>query len=140
MQIKEIMTKKPESLPPTTILKEAAEKMLKKDFGFLPVSENGKLLGVVTDRDITIRAVAKGLEADSTSLEDVMTKKVVICHENDDVHNAADLMKEKQIRRLVVLDKNEHICGVVTLGDIAIKCDDIDLNDEVLRALSEKTH
>lgn len=140
MQIKEIMTIKPETLPPSTLLIEAAKEMLKNDFGFLPVAENGKLVGVLTDRDIAIRAVAKGLEPDSTSLEKVMTKKVVYCHDNDDISNAADLMKEKQIRRLVVLDKNERICGVVSLGDIATKCQDLDLNDEIIRSISEKSH
>lgn len=140
MLIKEIMTKNPEYLPANTLLKKAAEEMLKHDFGFLPVGENGKLVGVVTDRDLAIRAVAKGLEPKSASLKEVMTKSVISCHENDDVHAAAKLMESKQIRRLVVLDKNEHISGVISLGDIATKCHEINLNDEVIRAVSEKSH
>lgn len=140
MIVKEIMTKKAEYLPPNALLKKAAEEMLKHDFGFLPIGENGKLVGVITDRDIAVRGVAKGLEPNSASLKDIMTKKVISCHESDDIHLAAQIMEKKQVRRLVVLDGNENISGIISIGDIATKCHEINLNDEVIRAVSEKSH
>jgi CBS domain-containing protein len=140
MLVKEIMTKNPECLPPQTVLKEAAENMLENDFGFLPVGENGNIVGVITDRDIAIRAVAKGLEPDSTSLNEVMTKKVVACHESDDIEKAAETMKKSQIRRLIVLDKREKLAGIISLGDIVTHSEKLNLHQELIRAVSEKSH
>lgn len=138
MQIKDVMTKHMDYLSPEATLQEASQKMLDHDFGFLPIEKNGNLVGVVTDRDIAIRAVAKGLDHQA-SLNQVMTKNVVTAHENDDVTTAAKKMEEKQIRRLVVLNQNGSITGVVSLGDIATKCNDIDLSAAIIRAVSEKS-
>lgn len=138
MQIKEVMSKKPHCLTPNTLVKKAAEEMLNHDFGFLPVCENDKILGIVTDRDIAVRSFTKKKEADQITLSDIMSKKVVTCHENDKVEDAAKLMKDKKVRRLIVLDLREKVAGVVSLGDIATKCDNPNMNHEVLHAVSKK--
>ncbi len=140
MQIKEVMSKKPHCLTPNTLVKQAAADMLKKDFGFLPVCENDKIFGIVTDRDIAIRAFTSKKEADQITLSDIMSKKVVTCHENDNVEEAVKLMKDKKVRRLIVLDLRDKVAGVVSLGDIATKCDNPNMNHEVLHAVSEKSH
>ncbi|MCP6755954.1 CBS domain-containing protein, partial [Klebsiella pneumoniae] len=83
MLAKEVMTKKPEYLPPTATLKEAAGLMSKGDFGFIPIGENDRLIGAVTDRDIAIRAVAKGKDPSKTSVKEVMSKGIQYCFEDD---------------------------------------------------------
>ncbi len=120
MKVKEIMTKPIDCLSPETSLKDAAKTMLAHHFGFLPVKSNGHLTGVVTSHDIAIHGIAKGLDP-KTPLDQVMSKNVVTVHENDDVTTAANIMEEKKVRRLVVLDQHEEIAGVVSLNDIAIK-------------------
>jgi len=137
MQLKDIMGKHPEHLSPTATLTEACRRMLEHDYGFLPIEENNRLVGVVTDRDIAVRGIAKGLDSNA-QLKQVMTKDVITAHEEDDLLTAAKIMEEKQIRRLVVLNKSDEIAGVVSLGDIATKCDELDLCGEIIRAVSKK--
>lgn len=122
MQIKEIMTKDVKTIPTDTNLKDAAKKMAELDCGFLPLGDPGedKLQGVVTDRDITVRAVAKGLDPKKTTVDQIKTDKVLYCFEEDDVQAAADSMNEQQVHRLIVLNngKEKRLRGVITLGDI----------------------
>lgn len=138
MLVKEIMTKHMDTLPPKASLREASSSMLKHNFGFLPVEKNARLVGIVTDRDITVHGVAKNLKPDAP-LEQVMTKKVIVTHEDDDVTTAASIMEQKNVRRLVVLDQNEKISGIISLSDIATKCEHIDLSRAIMRAVSEKS-
>ena len=138
MHVKQIMTKHMDSLPPNASLQEASSSMLEHNFGFLPVEENRTLVGVVTDRDITIHGVAKNLGPD-TPLSQVMTKNVIIVHEEDDVHTAASIMEQGHVRRLVVLDQNEKLSGIVSLSDIATKCEHADISGAIVRAVSEKS-
>ena len=121
-------------------LEEAAHEMLDDDLGFLPIGENEKLIGVITDRDIAIRGVAEGKDPQTTPVRDVMTDKVLYCYEKDDIKTAAKSMKEQQIRRLIVLDKDKKLTGVLTMGDIATKCNDEHLCAEVVGSVCEKTH
>lgn len=107
MLTKEVMSKKPEYLPPTATLKQAADFMKLHDCGFIPIGEDDRLIGAVTDRDLAIR----GLLADHkiTKLRDVMTKGIAYCYETDPIEKAAEIMEKQQIRRLVVLNKDNHI-------------------------------
>lgn len=138
MRIKEIMSSKPDLLAPTDTLKKAASLMREHDFGFLPIGENDRLIGVVTDRDITTRGVAQGKDPDKTPVKDVMTKEVWYCFEDDDDKKAVKSMEDKQIRRLMVLNKDKRLTGVVSLGDIATKCKNKSLSGEALEEISEK--
>ena len=136
MLAKEIMSKRPEFLPPTATLKQAADQMRTHDYGFLPVGENDRLIGAVTDRDIAIKAVAEGWDPTKTTLTKVMTKGVHYCYETDTIENIATQMEQLQVRRLVVLDKNKRMTGIISLGDIATKCRNAKLCSELTDALS----
>ena len=123
MQVKDIMTKKPQFIHPETTLLEAAQLMNQQDFGFLPIGEDDKLVGMVTDRDLTIRGTAQGFDPKITPVNKVMTQKVLYVFETDDVEDALKNMQEQQIRRLIVLnDKtNKRMTGIISLGDCAKK-------------------
>jgi CBS domain-containing protein len=131
MQIKEAMCTNFKIIKPQTTLKEAAQAMRECDCGYLPVGENDRLTGAVTDRDITIRAISDGLDPNTTTVSDIMTEKVVYCFEEDDIDSAAQTMKDKQIRRLVVLNKDKRMTGVLTVGDIARVCHDHKLTGSI---------
>lgn len=123
MQIKDIMTKHVEFVAGNTSLKVAAATMKRLDAGFLPIgnSESDKLRGVVTDRDITIRGVAMGLDPDRATVKDVKTEKVLYCTEDDSLEDAARSMSDQKVYRLIVLNnkKDKKMTGVVSLADIA---------------------
>lgn len=139
MLAKEIMSKKPEFLPPTATLKQAANLMHAHDYGFIPVGENDRLIGAVTDRDITIRATAEGKDPNQTTLKDVMSKGIFYCFETDAIELIAKQMETLQIRRLVVLNNSQdkRMTGIVSLGDIATKCEDTALCSELTEAVSQ---
>ena len=118
MQVNDLMSRDFRTAAPDMSLQEVAEMMRDGDYGYVPVMENDRLIGAVTDRDIVIRGVALGLEARS-SLRQVMTEDILYCFEDDDIQDAADIMKAKQIRRLVVLDVSKQMVGIISLGDIA---------------------
>lgn len=136
MLAKDIMSKKPEFLPPTATLKQAADQMRTHDYGFIPVGENDRLVGAVTDRDITIKAVAEGWDPNKTTLGKVMTKGIHYCYETDSLEDVALQMEQLQIRRLVVLSKNKRMTGIISLGDIATKSHNPTLCSEVTDAVS----
>ena len=137
MLAKDLMTKKPEFIPPTATLKEAADIMRKNDCGFLPVGENDRLIGAITDRDITIRGIAKGKDSEKTCVKDIMSQEIQYCFEEDKLEKIAEKMESLQIRRLVVLDKNKRMTGVISFGDIATKCKDKALCSELADAVSQ---
>ena len=122
MRVSEAMTAKAEYVAPDTTLRKAAELMRNLDCGFLPVSneEREKLGGVVTDRDITVRAVAEGLNPDTTMVSEIMSKGVSYCFAGDDLESASQHMRDKGIYRLIVLDdrENKNLAGILSLGDI----------------------
>lgn len=119
MKIKDVMANSPQYLPATATLQEAAQKMVELDCGFLPIGENDKLIGTLTDRDIATRATAKGL-APSTKVSEIMTKKVYYCTETDTTEAIAQNMAENEVRRLVVLNNrtDKKLVGIVSLADI----------------------
>jgi CBS domain-containing protein len=136
MQVKEIMTKNVEIISPETSLKDAALKMQQLNIGVLPISENDRIIGMVTDRDITIRAVANGKE-NSTGVREVMTPGVLYCMEDEELKEAGKKMKSNQVRRLIVLNKDKRITGIISLGDLVVDSGDELLGGEILQKISE---
>src|SRR5688572_13969417 len=122
MLLRDVMTRHIEEIPPQATLQDAAEKMKSLDVGALPVCENNKLIGMLTDRDIAIRSVAAGKDPKSTCVSEAMSAgDVCWCYEDEDVQKAIRLMEDRQIRRLVVMDRNKHAVGIVSLGDLATR-------------------
>lgn len=138
MLVKEVMSNNPIFLPPTATIKEAADKMIKLDCGFIPIGEKDRLIGAITDRDIVIRCTGKDKDPKTTQLREIMSENILYCYEDDDVKKAAKSMGEKQIHRLVVLNKDKRMTGVVSLGDIARKCKDTKFCGETFEAISQK--
>ena len=121
------------TISPDATIEEAAQEMRDGDFGLLPVGEEDQMLGVITDRDIIIRAVAEG-QGPSFKVRDVMSHEPVWAHQDDSVGNAAQIMREHQIRRLPVVDDDQRLVGIVALGAFAVEDADI---GPVSEALSE---
>jgi len=130
------MTAKPYFISPTDTVKVAANKMLKEDYGFIPIGENDRLVGAITDRDIAIRVVAQGKDPNKTLIKDCMTTRIQYCFEKDPIEKVAKKMEDLKIRRLVVLNDNKRMTGIISLGDIASKCKDAKLCSEVTTAVS----
>lgn len=120
MKIKEIMTSPTRCISPLMPISEAARVLRDLDIGALPVCEDDRLVGMITDRDITIRAVAEGSPSDTTSVRDVMSPGIVSVLEDQDVAEAAQIMEERQIRRLPVINRDKRLVGIVSLADIAL--------------------
>ena len=138
MQVKEVMTRGVECIRPGASLQEAARKMRDLDVGPLPVcGDNDRLAGMITDRDITVRAVAEGQDPKTARVQDIMTPDVMYCFEDQDVAEATRLMQESQIRRLLVLNRDKCLVGIVSLGDLAVKTGDKRLSGEALQQVSE---
>lgn len=138
MQIKDVMTPGVECTQPSATLREAAQKMRDLDVGPLPVcGDDERLAGMITDRDITVRAVAEGRDPGTTLVRDVMTPKVIYCFEDQDVSEAARLMEENQVRRVVVLNDQKRLVGILSLGDLAVDVGDEQLAGHTLEAVSE---
>jgi CBS domain-containing protein len=137
MQISEVMTRSVKCTSPDATLQEAAAKMKALDIGPLPVCDHDEVVGIITDRDITVRATAEGEPPTAVHVGDVMTLEVVTCYEDQDVTEAARLMRDNQVRRLVVLDHDKHLVGIVSLGDLAVETGDEQLVGHTLEGVSE---
>jgi len=131
------MTHNVESVSPGDTLEQAARRMEELNVGPLPVCEGPRVVGMLTDRDITVRATAAGCDPKTTLVCDVMTQDVVSCTEDQDVCEAARLMEEKQIRRLLVMNPGKDLVGIVSLGDLATEAPDHTQPGEVLKKVSE---
>jgi len=136
MLAKELMSNKPEFLPPTATLKQAADQMRAHDYGFIPIGENDRLLGVLTDRDIAIKAVAEGWDPNTITVKEAMHDGVYYCWESDPVEKVIQQMEKLQVRRLIVLNKDKRMTGVISLGDVATKCNNAKLCSELAEAVS----
>ena len=136
MIIKEIMTPDVEVIHPGDSLQTAAKKMRDNDIGFLPVYDGSQLIGVLTDRDIAIRAIAKGADSKMPLNPELITAPAIFCFEDQSVDDATELMHDKQVRRLVILKRgSKQLAGVVSLGDLAVNIDD-KTSGEVLEGVS----
>lgn len=121
MKVADLMTPDPQTIGPDESLRRAAELMDELDVGVLPVCDGERLVGIVTDRDITVRATAAGLSPDSGKVDDVMTADLSWCFEDEDASIAERLMRRTRIRRLPVLNVHRRLVGVISLGDLAAK-------------------
>ena len=119
MKVREIMTSNVECLAPEASLKEIAQEMKSLDVGFIPICENDRLVGTVTDRDIVIRHVADGRDVNTTQVREIMSREIIYAFEEDDVKTVAERMREKDVRRILILDENKRLVGVVSIGDIS---------------------
>lgn len=137
MPIKEIMTRQVEVIHPEATLWEAAQKMAALDVGPLPVCTGDQLVGMLTDRDITVRATAQGRDPKTTRVHEVMTPDVIFTFEDDDVSEAARIMREQQIRRLPVLNQSKQLVGIISLGDLSVYTGDARQVGKTLEAVSE---
>jgi CBS domain-containing protein len=120
MKISKIMNRDAKLISPDDTLQDAAKLMKDCDCGVLPVAEGDRLVGMITDRDITVRAVAEGRDPDKTMVRDAMSDAVRYCFENEDAEEVARKMGSWQIRRLPVLNRDKRLVGIVSLGDLAI--------------------
>jgi CBS domain-containing protein len=138
MRVADVMTHSAECARPSDSIAHAAERMRELDVGALPVcGDNDKLAGIVTDRDITIRGTAECCDPEGTHVSDIMTPGIVYCFEDQDVSEAARVMEEKQVRRLVVLNRDRRMVGILSLGDLAVRNHDDRLSGEALERISE---
>jgi CBS domain-containing protein len=140
MKLSEIMTREVQILQPDDTLSLAAQKMRDYDIGFLPVCDGESLMGALTDRDIAIRALAGGMDINVMLGRDLMTTPAIYCFDDQDITEAAKVMGENQLRRLVILGReNQRVVGVISLGDLVRK-GITDLSGQVLQRVSEPDH
>jgi CBS domain-containing protein len=137
MRIHDVMTPHAECIAPEASLREAAGRMKALDVGSLPVCDRDRLAGLLTDRDIVLRAVAEGRDPNVARVRDAMTPNILYCFEDQDVSEAAELMREKQVRRLPVLNRDKRLVGIVALGDLAVQTGHEQLVGHALEGISE---
>ena len=136
----EVMTKNPLCCLPEDLVTKAAGLMKSENIGSIPVVEDEqtrKLVGIVTDRDLTLKIVAEGLDAKSTKVDAVMTRKVVTCHVEDDLQKALDAMAEHQLRRIPVVDGDHKIVGIIAQADVATRVDQPQKTAEMVKEISQ---
>lgn len=132
-QIKDLMSRDVKVINPDMTIRDAAQKMRDGDFGMMPVGEDDRMIGTISDRDIVIRAIAEGLDS-NTKVRDVMSDGIAWTYEDDSVEKAVKIMSERQVRRLPVVDRDKRLVGIVALGDFAVERSEI---QPAARALSE---
>ena len=122
--LRDLMSPDVEFVSPETTIADAAKKLRDGDFGMLPVAEDDRMIGAISDRDIAVRAVAEGLGA-YTKVRDVMSDGIAWAYEDDSVEQAAKIMSERQVRRLPVVSRAKRLVGIVSLGDFAVESTEI---------------
>jgi CBS domain-containing protein len=137
MLLRDVMTRGVECVSPDDTIQAAAQKMRDLDVGPVPVCDRDRLAGVLTDRDIAVRAAAEGKDPTTCRVRDVMTPGVVYCFDDQPVEEAERVMRERQIRRLLVLNRGKRLVGIVSLGDLAVRTGDREQSGEVLHDVSE---
>ncbi|MDP4144424.1 MAG: CBS domain-containing protein [Bacillota bacterium] len=119
MKVKDLMTKSIASLNPEDTIEQAAHLMKQYDIGSIPVCSGEKVIGIITDRDITLRSVAEGENVKKQTVREIMTSNPVTCSPDTDIHDATRIMSERQIRRIPIVDQDKLI-GMLSLGDVAV--------------------
>lgn len=135
MKVSEVMTRDVQTVSPDQPVQEAASFMLTADAGSIPVTDGDRLIGMITDRDIAVRGIAKGYGPD-TPVRELMTDDLVIVRIDDNVEDVASKMSEAQVRRLPVIDQDDKLCGIVSLGDLARETD-TDSASEALEGVTQ---
>ncbi len=138
--IREIMTPSPETISADATIREAALRMQEADIGALPVVDHNSLRGFITDRDIAVRAVAQSRDPSTTRVADVMSSSLIFCYDDQDIRDAAREMEANQVRRLLVMDRDERCCGILSQADVALRSHDPNLTAEVVERVSEPAH
>ena len=136
----EVMTKDPVCCLPNDLVAKAAKLMKSENIGSIPVIENEQtkqLVGIVTDRDLTLKIVAEGRDAKSTKVEAVMTHKVVTCRAEDDLQKALDAMSEYQLRRIPVVDSDNKIMGIIVQADVATRVNQPEKTAAMVKEISQ---
>lgn len=136
MKVKEVMTPNVELINSEDSIKQAAEKMAAFNVGALPVMVGNEIMGIITDRDIVIRSAAQGLDPEKHKVMEALSEDVVSCNEDDDIKTVANLMEDKQIRRLLVKAGGGRVTGIVSLGDLAVNIHK-EMSGEILKEVSE---
>ena len=135
-QLKDLMSRDVKVISPDMSIRDAARQMRDGDFGMLPVGENDRMIGTISDRDIAIRAVAEGKDS-ATKVRDVMSEGIAWAYEDDSVEEAAKIMSKRQVRRLPVVDRDKRLVGIVALGDFAVESSEIRPAAEALSEISK---
>ena len=135
-KLKDIMSRDVKVISPDMSIREAAMEMRDGDFGMLPVGENDRMIGTISDRDTAIRAVADGKDT-GTKVRDVMSEGVAWAYEDDSVDDAAKIMSERQVRRLPVVNRGKRLVGIVALGDFAVESSEIQPAAQALSGISK---
>jgi CBS domain-containing protein len=135
-KLKDVMSRDVLVISPDDTIREAAQQMRKGNFGMMPVGENDRMIGAISDRDIAIRAVGEGKDP-GTKVRDVMSEGIIWAYEDDSVDDAAKLMSEHQIRRLPIVNADKRLVGIVALGDFAVESADIEAAGEALSEISK---
>lgn len=136
MKVKDAMHAGVTWVEPGTRLGELARMMRDQDIGAIPVGENDRLVGMVTDRDICCKGVADGKDVSTLTARDVMTGPIIYCRDDEEIDDAARIMEEHEVRRLPVINENKRMVGILSMGDIA-DCASRDLTAEVTRAVAD---
>lgn len=118
-KIKDVMTRQVDVISPDASISEAAQRMRAGDFGLLPVGENDRMIGAISDRDIVVRAVAEGKPAD-TKVREVMSEGILWAYDDDSIEDAVKTMSKHQVRRLPIINHDKRLVGIVALGDLAV--------------------
>lgn len=139
MKVRDVMTRQIETVAPSSSVEEIARLMKRNDVGSIPVCEGQKVLGIITDRDIVVKVIADGKNVSSVSAKDIMTSQVITVTSDQDVHEAARIMADNQIRRLPVLEQG-RIAGIVALGDLAVEKIHINEAGDALSDISRGAH
>ena len=134
-KLKDLMSRDVQVISPDMTIEDAAKKMRDGDFGMMPVGENDRMIGTISDRDIAIRGVAEG-KAGGTKVRDVMSQGVAWAYEDSSVEAGAVIMSEHRVRRLPVLDRNKRLVGIVALGDLAVQPSEIQPAADALSEIS----
>ena len=123
MKVSEVMTRDVQTIRPDQPVQDAASFMLSTDAGSIPVTDGDRLIGMITDRDIAVRGVAKGYGPE-TPVRELMTGDIICARVDDNVEEVATKMSEARVRRLPVIDSEDKLCGIVSLGDLSRETDD----------------
>jgi CBS domain-containing protein len=137
MKVQDVMTREVEMITPNASVQEAANRMARENLGALPVGENDRLIGVITDRDIVMRVIARDLPPGNTAVREAMSEKICYCFEDDELDTAARNMAEHQVRRLAVLNRNKRLVGLIALADLGLN--EPSAAQTALQGISERT-
>lgn len=139
MHVKEIMTPEVKTLPPSTLVREAAQIMRDDDIGFIVIADNDALIGTLTDRDIVTRGVSQVNDLSDISVDEVMTVKVLTCHEDNTIDEVATLMNEEQVQRMPVFNNENKMVGIISIGDLAQHLNSVQVG-QALKGIKEGVH